>query len=323
MRKTYQASLLIRALRAGVFTLTLTAVFSLSAFAFPKNKDLSRVIANEYYDSFANKLGIMVNVYELESLAAFDGSGYQRISKGAWYYYPPVNYLALEWLPGVDWVAGYRADWYFQMTEQDMKVSFLASNLWKNWTTRKVTYFSPLTLYKVQFPGIKVMVENSQYDITAIYSWIDSQEPQGDTPYGDVTGSRNYGVSLMGAAGGVRGVGIAPWMELDIGVNYVKVYEETPYLNDKSSATLEIMGPALSGEVLGASISAEYASNKLELTDGTTASYAMYFTGSRGFYDDNISLNFEYYHLEPNYNTVYETENGRFNLVEAGNLASC
>jgi hypothetical protein len=105
-------------------------------------------------------------------------------------------------------------------------------------------------------------------------------------------------------------------MNLDIGYNYVKVYNESPYLNDVSSQTLQVGGPALQGDFMGAKLRAEYSISRKSLDGGTTNSYALYLEAKKAYRDGNLMVGAEDYVVQPEYSTSYVTPTGRFNLVD-------
>jgi hypothetical protein len=304
----------------GGFAAALAVVFFAPAWAFPQKKDITNNMVPEYYDSFSNSLGYGVKVFDLEELATFDGNGYQSMAKGAWWYYPPYNYMALEGLPGLDWVSGYRADWYFEFKKQDSRASMLVSNLWHNWTSKKVTYFSPLTVSKIQLPGLKANFASKKVELTGIYSWVDPMEPTGDArPSGEssqLTVRRARGVSVIGGEAGLKKIGVKDVFNIDLGYNFAKVYNESPYLNELSSATLEIGGPAIQGDIKGIKFKTEYSVSKKSLGQGTTNSYALYMEAKKTFMDGNLIAGGENYVIQPDFSTSYEGTSGRFNLVD-------
>lgn len=289
-------------------------------FSFPGQKSIVSNIMPEYFDSFSNSLGNGVVVYDLQELATFDGKGYQKMSKGGWWYYPPMNYLALEGLPGLDWVAGYRADWMFEQKKDNTKMYILLSNLWHNWTSKKVTYFSPLVLYKVQLPGIKTNITSKNIELTGVYSWIDPKEPIGDArPSGEsseLTKTRTSGLSIIGAEAGIKKISIPDFANIKLGLNLAKAYYESPYLNQGSTTTLVVYGPSLEGDIKGVKVKGEYAISKLDLTGCTTSAYAVYVELKKGFRENNLTVGGETYTLQPEYTTTLENSSGRFNFVD-------
>lgn len=304
-------------------------IFSLSIFvaaaavtgdvcAFPAQKNIVNNILPEYYDSFSNSLGNAVQVFSLEELATYDGKGYQKMSKGGWWYYPPYNYMALEGVPGLDWISGYRADWFFEMKKDSTRMSFMISNLWKNWTQKKVTHFSPFTFSKVQLPGLKFNISSRQYEFTGIYSWVNPKEPRGDaSPEGqELIVTRTRGLSVIGGEAGLKKFSIPDFMNINIGMNFAKVYYESPYLNQGSSTSLVVYGPAFDGEIKGIKIKGEYAVSRRDLGTSTTSAYAVYIEAKKLLMDNNLTIGGETYTLQPDYMTTFETPEGRFNLVD-------
>ncbi|MFH1367627.1 MAG: hypothetical protein ABII64_00735 [Elusimicrobiota bacterium] len=305
----------LRKLAGYAVSAALVSILFSCSWAFPGKKTLLNNEFPEYFDSFSNSMGKATPVYDMENLRAFDGSGYQSILKPKEQLYWPY-YATLEGDAKRDWLSGPRADWYFEFKKQDSKASFLIGNLWQNWTAKKTAFFTPFTLYKVQLPGLKTSFSSKKYAVTGIYSWIDPQEPKSDAWGADIKQVRSYGTSLIGGDIGYKKLEIPDYVKLDIGYNYAKVYEESPYLNGISSHTLQVFGPSLEGDVMGISLKYDYAISRQSLIASSTDAFAQYFEAKKSFRDGNIIVGCENYLIQQEYSTTYETPTSRFNLVD-------